>query len=68
MRNHSEIISDAGGPAELHRKLGYVGRFNTVHSWAKRKSIPRAAWPDVIGAQVATLEELAGIQLAARAA
>ena len=68
MRTHSEIISDAGGPAELHRKLGYVSRFNTVHSWAKRKSIPKAAWPDLLAAGLATLEELAGIQPIASAA
>jgi hypothetical protein len=65
MRSHRQIISDAGGAAKLHALLGYVGRYETVNSWVKRNSIPRSAWPDMINAGVATINELAGFQVVA---
>jgi hypothetical protein len=59
MRTHSQIISDAGGPMALKRRLCLTATIHTIRSWAARNSIPAEYWNAVSGAKIASLKELA---------
>jgi len=56
MREHEQIIADAGGAQTVHEKLGLS--LHTVRSWAQRKRIPPEYWAAIVGLGAATVEEL----------
>jgi len=56
MRNHEQIIADAGGYRGLAEKIGVPAE--RARFWQRRKSIPINQWPAVAAAEIATLEEL----------
>ena len=57
MRTHSQIISDAGGPANVAREGGFDE--GNVKSWKRLNSIPAPYWTAFVVAGMATLRELA---------
>jgi hypothetical protein len=59
MRSHSEIIRDAGGAAQLARKLGMADRQTTVRQWLTRDSIAPKYWAEFARLEIATTHELA---------
>lgn len=60
MRSHSQIIKDAGGPANLIATLNLTSTpIHTVRSWSARNSIPAPVWQSLADHGLATLEELA---------
>ncbi len=58
----AQFIDDRGGPAEIARRTGY--KPGAVALWRHRKKVPRTAWPEIIGAELATLDELKAIEAA----
>ena len=57
MRTHLQIISDAGGYQALAKAVSLPAE--RVRFWVKREAIPHDQWAAVIGAGLATLDELA---------
>lgn len=65
MRNHADIIKDAGA-ARVSDHLGETVTLPTVNSWIARDSIPSLHWDALATGGITTLEELA--KAAARSA
>lgn len=55
MRNHSDIVRDAG--AQRLATLTDVS-IHTVRSWAQRDSVPSEHWAKLIAANITTADEL----------
>ena len=61
MRNHEQIVRDAGAPglAERLAEVGIQISQTTPLRWRDRNSIPAEYWPGLVLLEVATIAELA---------
>jgi len=57
MRSHDQIITDAGGPSALSRRV--TATAGAIKQWRRSGSIPAPYWQGLADAGLATLEELA---------
>jgi hypothetical protein len=64
--NAADFIDAKGGPANIARATGY--KPGAVALWRHRKKLPRSAWPEIISAELATLDELMAIEAASERA
>ncbi len=64
MRNHSDIVKQAGTPEAVAAACGVS--VHTVRSWGQRNSIPSEHWAGFADAGWTTLEELASAAAGAR--
>lgn len=59
MRTHSEIIEDGGGWRAVRDTLGMPKSETRAKFWHFRDNIPGQYWVDIVGAGLATFDELA---------